>query len=102
MNGLYKGYFKDIIILESEAKDGIRIICSGFKYHRNKVCEGTDIEFKLTDRNKALFFSKGLSIIDSLEMLDIHGSIFHGQIIHAINKSNTEVQLNYVGINIIV
>ena len=35
-------------------------------------------------------------------MLDIQGSIFHGKYIHALIKSNMGVQLDSVGINIIV
>ena len=48
------------------------------------------------------FFRKGLYIINSLKILDIQGSIFHGQFIHDLIKSNMGGQLDYVGINIIV
>ena len=40
--GLYDGYFKDIIGLESEAKDGIWRIWSGFEMNRKKFYEDTD------------------------------------------------------------
>ena len=52
--------------------------------------------------NKFLFFSKELSIIDSLKMLDIRGGICHGKVIHALIKFNMGYQLDSVGIKSIV
>ena len=83
-----KRVFKEIIILERKSICGIWIIWSGFEDHRKKTCEGTDRELKMTGRNKFLLFRKGFYIIDYLNMLDIQGSIFHGQVINAIIKSN--------------
>ena len=67
-----------------------------------EVCEGTDRELKLTGRKKVLFFRKGFSIINSMKMLDIQGIIRHGKVIHALIKSNTGGQYDYLDINIIV
>ena len=43
-NGLYKGYFKEILILQSESEGGIWRRWSGFDENRKKVYERTAIE----------------------------------------------------------
>ena len=101
-NGIYKGSFKEIVILKSESKCGIWRRCVGHEEHRKKFCEGTDREFKLADRNKVFFFREGFSIIDSLKMLEIKENIWHGQVIHDIIKLDTGGKFYSVGMNIIV
>ena len=45
---------------------------------------------------------KGLSIIESTRMLDIQGSIYHGQVIHDLIKLDMGGHFDSEGINIIV
>ena len=49
-----------------------------------------------------MFFRKGFSIIDSLNIFYIQGIIFHGKVIHYLVKSNMGSQFDSVGINVIV
>ena len=88
--------------MESESKCGIWGRWSGFYDHNKKVCEGTDIELKLNGRGEVFFFGKVLTIIDSLKMLGIQGSICNGKFIHDLIKLYMGCQFDSVCINITV